>query len=132
MTTKKLYKVKTKTVLYELYEVEAESYDKALDSVFEGQDDHHDDYPINVDRIGWWYDDREFVELDHEYPGIVAISISEKEAEKTMLGKTDWWIYKPDGCPLGDWREGTDEERVADEKQAVADGRLNEKFASYT
>ena len=49
-----------------------------------------------------------------------------------MLGKTDWWIYKPDGCPLGDWREVTDEERVADEKQAVADGRLNEKFASYT
>ena len=58
--------------------------------------------------------------------------LSEEEAEKTMLGKTDWWIYKPDGCPLGDWREVTDEERVADEKQAVADGRLNEKFASYT
>ena len=132
MTTKKLYKFRTKTVLNETFEVEAESYDQAVDFIFDGADNHEDDYPIQAERTGWWYDDREFVELDHEYPGIVAISISEKEAEKTMLGKTDWWIYKPDGCSLGDWREVTDEERVADEKQAVADGRLNEKFASYT
>ena len=132
MTTKKLYKFRTKTVLNETFEVEAESYDQAVDFIFDGADNHEDDYPIQAERTGWWYDDREFVELDHEYPGIVAISISEKEAEKTMLGKTDWWIYKPDGCPSGDWREVTDEERVADEKQAVADGRLNEKFASYT
>ena len=128
MTTKKLYKFRTKTVLNETFEIEAESYDQAVSFIHQGEDNHEDDYPIQVERTGWWYDDREFVEIDHEYPGIVAVSITLEEADKTP----DWWIYKPDGCHLGDWREVTDEERVADEKQAVADGRLNEKFASYT
>ena len=31
MTTKKLYKIKTQSILYEVFEVEAESYEKALD-----------------------------------------------------------------------------------------------------
>ena len=131
MTTKKLYKFRTQTVLNETFEVEAESYDQAIDLIDKGADNHEDDYPIGVERINWWYEDKQYPE-DDDHPGLVAISITDEEAEKTMLGKTDWWIYKPDGCPLGDWREVTDEERVADEKQAVADGRLNEKFASYT
>ena len=85
MTTKKLYKFRTQTVLNETFEVEAESYDQAVDFIFESIDNHEDDYPSQAERTGWWYDDREFSELDHEYPGIVAISITEKEAEKTML-----------------------------------------------
>ena len=40
-------------------------------------------------------------------------------------------IYKPEGHVCSYWREPTDEEIVDDEKQAVADGRLNEKFARY-
>ena len=32
---------------------------------------------------------------------------------------------------LGANPDGSGEEKIADEKQAVADGRLNEKFASY-
>ena len=76
MTTKKLYKFRTKTVLNETFEIEAESYDQAVSFIHEGADNHEDDYPSQAERTGWWYDDREFVELDHEYPGIVAISIS--------------------------------------------------------
>ena len=119
MATKKLYKVKTKTVLYELYEVEAESYDKALDSVFEGQDDHHDDYPINVDRIGWWYDDKEFIEHDSDEPGLIGISVTSDDYYK--LPSYDQ--FSPQ-LACGWWRVPTEEENVADEAQAVKDGRI--------
>jgi len=115
MTTKKLYKFRTKTVLNETFEVEAESYDQAVDFIFDGADNHEDDYPSQAERTGWWYDDREFVELDHEYPGIVAISISEKEAEKTPY----YDLVKPEGCFPGDFREPTEEELIADSKLSV-------------
>ena len=126
MTTKKLYKIKTKTILYETYEVEADSYDKALDSIFEGQDNHHDDYPVNVDRTGFWYDHKQFID-DYDELGLAGVSVSVEEFEKLSS-----WEQVDTEMALGWWREPTDEERVADEKQAVADGRLNEKFASYT
>ena len=63
MTTKKLYKFRTKTVLNETFEVEAESYDQAIDFIHKGADNHEDDYPSQAERTGWWYDDKEFVEL---------------------------------------------------------------------
>ena len=119
MTTKKLYKIKTKTVLYELYEVEAESYDKALVSVFEGQDDHHDDYPVNVDRTGWWYDDKEFIEYDSDEPGLIGISVTSDDYYK--LPSYDQ--FSPQ-LACGWWRVPTEEENVADEAQAVKDGRI--------
>jgi len=109
------------------FEIEAESYDQAVSFIHEGADNHEDDYPSQAERTGWWYDDREFVELDHEYPGIVAISITEEQADKTPY----YDIYKPESIVLGHWREPTDEEIVDDEKQAVADGRLKEEFARY-
>ena len=56
MTTKKLYKIKTKSILYEVFEVEAESYDKALDSIMPTIYDGTDDYPVDVERVGWWFD----------------------------------------------------------------------------
>ena len=126
MTTKKLYKFRTQTVLNETFEVEAESYDQAIDLIDKGKDNHEDDYPIGVERISWWYEDKQYPE-DDDHPGLVAISITEKQADKTPY----YDIYKPESIVLGHWREPTDEEIVDDEKQAVADGRLNEKFARY-
>ena len=119
MTTKKLYKIKTQSILYEVFEVEAESYDKALDSVFEGQDNHHDDYPINVDRIGWWYDDKEFIEHDSDEPGLIGISVTSDDYYK--LPSYDQ--FSPQ-LACGWWRVPTEEENVADEAQAVKDGRI--------
>ena len=119
MTTKKLYKIRTNTILYETYEVEADSYDKALDSVFEGQDDHHDDYPVNVDRTGWWYDDKEFIEYDSDEPGLIGISVTSEEYYK--LPSYDQLSPQ---LACGWWRVPTEEENVADEAQAVKDGRI--------
>ena len=126
MTTKKLYKFRTKTVLNETFEVEAESYDQAVDFIFDGADNHEDDYPTQVERTGWWYEEKQYSD-DDDCPGLVAISITEEQADKTPY----YNIYKTEGLALGHWREPTDEEIVDDEKQAVADGRLNEKIARY-
>ena len=61
MTTKKLYKFRTQTVLNETFEVEAESYDQAIDLIDKGADNHEDDYPIGVERIGCWYEEKQAV-----------------------------------------------------------------------
>ena len=127
MATKKLYKFRTQTVLNETFEVEAESYDQAVDFIFDGADNHEDDYPSQAERTGWWYEEKQYSD-DDDCPGLVAISITEEQADKTPY----YDIYKPESIVLGYWREPTDEEIVDDEKQAVADGRLDEKFASYT
>ena len=50
-----------------------------------------------------------------------------EEADKTPY----YDLVKAEGCSTGDFRQPTEEEKIADEKQAVADGRLNEKFARY-
>ena len=126
MTTKKLYKFKTELVFYEIFEVEAESYEEACASIDKGRDNWEDDYPLNVDRVGFWFGDKHYSNED-DYPGVVAISINEEEADKTPY----YNIYKTEGLALGHWREPTDEEIVDDEKQAVADGRLKEEFARY-
>jgi len=118
MTTKKLYKIKTKTILYETYEVEADSYDKALDSIFEGQDDHNDDYPINVSRTGWWYDHKQFID-DYDELGLAGVSVTVEEFDKLAS-----WEQVDTYMASGWWRDPTDEELMADQKQAVKDGRL--------
>ena len=126
MTTKKLYKFKTQTVFCEVFEVEAESYDQAVSFIDKGRDNHEDDYPTQVERTGWWYEEKQYSN-DDDYPGLVGISITEEQADKTPY----YDIYKPEGHVCSYWREPTDGEIVDDEKQAVADGRLNEKFARY-
>ena len=123
MTTKKLYKVKTKSILYEVFEVEAESYDKALDIMLPTIYDGTDNYPIEVERVGWWFDGNGkcILDEDDEHKGLFGISITEEEADKTP----HYEIVKPEGCFPGDWREPTEEEWRADQKQAIADGRLS-------
>ena len=121
MTTKKLYKVKTHTILYEVFEIEAESYDKALDIMMPTVYDGTDDYPIQVERVQWWYDNKSLLDQDDDHKGLFGISITEEEADKTPY----YEIVKPEGCFTGDWREPTEEEWVADQKQAIADGRLS-------
>ena len=125
MTTKKLYKVKTQTILYEVFEVEAESYDKALDimlpTIYDGTESAN--YPADVERVGWWFDGngKSVLDEDDEHKGLFGISITEEEADKTPY----YEIVKPEGCFTGDWREPTEEEWRADQKQAIADGRLS-------
>ena len=121
MTTKKLYKVKTQTILYEVFEIEAESYDKALDIMMPTVYDGTDDYPIQVERVQWWHDHKSVLDEDDDHKGLFGISITEEEADKTPY----YEIVKPEGCFTGDWREPTEEEWRADQKQAVADGRLS-------
>jgi len=122
MTTKKLYKIKTKSILYEVFEVEAESYDKALDIMLPTVYDGTDDYPIEVERVGWWFDGygKSVLDEDDDHKGLFGVSITEDEADKLPY----YEIVKPEGCFLGDWREPTEDEWVADQQQAVADGRL--------
>jgi len=126
MTTKKLYKIKTKSILYEVFEVEAESYDKALDlmlpTVYDGQDCSA--YPVDVERVGWWFDGygKSVLDEDDEHKGLFGIPITEKEVEETP----DYQIVKPEGCFPGDFREPTEDEWVADQRQAIADERLSE------
>ena len=121
MTTKKLYKVKTQTILYEVFEIEAESYDKALDIMMPTVYDGTDDYPIQVERVQWWHDHKSVLDEDDDHKGLFGISITEEEADKTPY----YEIVHPKGCFTGDWREPTEEEWRADQKQAVADGRLS-------
>ena len=123
MTTKKLYKVKTQTILYEVFEIEAESYDKALDIIMPTIYDGTDDYPIEAERVGWWFDGygKSVLDEDDEHKGLFGISITEEEADKTPY----YEIVHPKGCFTGDWREPTEEEWRADQKQAIADGRLS-------
>jgi len=120
-TKKKLYKVKTQTILYEVFEIEAESYDKALNIMMPTVYDGTDDYPIQVERVQWWYDNKSLLDQDDDHKGLFGISITEKEADKTPY----YEIVNPEGCFTGDWREPTEEEWVEDQKQAVADGRLS-------
>ena len=121
MTTKKLYKIKTQSILYEVFEVEAESYDKALDlmlpTIYDGQDCSA--YPVDVERVGWWFDGygKTVLDQDEEHKGLFGIPITEEEAEKTPY----YDLVKPEGCFPGDFREPTEEEILAEEKQAVAE-----------
>ena len=122
MTTKKLYKIKTQITLYEVFEVEAESYDKALDIMMPTIYDGTDDYPIEVERVSRWFDGygKSVLDEDDDHKGLFGISITEEEADKLPY----YEIVKPEGCFTGDWREPTEDEWVADQQQAVADGRL--------
>ena len=115
-TKKKLYKFKTQTVFCEVFEVEAESYDQAVSFIDKGRDNHEDDYPTQVERISWWYEDKQYPE-DDDHPGLVAISITEEQADKTPY----YDLVKVEGCSTGDFRQPTEEEILAEEKQAVAE-----------
>ena len=117
MTTKKLYKIKTQSTLYEVFEVEAESYEKALDLMLPTIYDGTDDYPIDVERVGWWFDGygKSVLDQDEEHKGLFGIPITEEEAEKTPYHD----LVKTEGSFPGDYREPTEEEILAEEKQAV-------------
>ena len=117
MTTKKLYKIKTQSILYEVFEVEAESYEKALDLMLPTIYDGTDDYPIDVERVGWWFDGygKSVLDQDEEHKGLFGIPITEEEAEKTPY----YDLVKPEGSFPGDYREPTEEELIADSKLSV-------------
>ena len=121
MTTKKLYKIKTQSILYEVFEVEAESYEKALDlmlpTIYDGTESSN--YPADVERVGWWFDGygKTVLDQDEEHKGLFGIPITEEEAEKTPY----YDLGKPEGSFPGDFREPTEEEILAEEKQAVAE-----------
>ena len=117
MTTKKLYKIKTQSILYEVFEVEAESYEKALDLMLPTIYDGTDDYPIDVERVGWWFDGygKSVLEQDEEHKGLFGIPITEEEAEKTPY----YDLVKTEGSFPGDYREPTEEELIADSKLSV-------------
>ena len=117
MTTKKLYKIKTQSTLYEVFEVEAESYEKALDLMLPTIYDGTDDYPIDVERVGWWFDGygKTVLDQDEEHKGLFGIPITEEEAEKTPY----YDLVKTEGSFPGDYREPTEEEILAEEKQAI-------------
>ena len=117
MTTKKLYKIKTQSTLYEVFEVEAESYEKALDLMLPTIYDGTDDYPIDVERVGWWFDGygKTVLDQDEEHKGLFGIPITEEEAEKTPY----YDLVKTEGSFPGDYREPTEEELIADSKLSV-------------
>jgi len=117
MTTKKLYKIKTQSTLYEVFEVEAESYDKALDLMLPTIYDGTDNYPVDVERVGWWFDGygKTVLDQDEEHKGLFGIPITEEEAEKTPY----YDLVKPEGSFPGDYREPTEEESIADSKLSV-------------
>ena len=98
------------------FEVEAESYDKALDlmDIYDGQDE--DAYPVDVERVGWWFDGygKTVLDQDEEHKGLFGIPITEEEAEKTP-----YYDLVKQRVLLGDYREPTEEEILAEEKQAV-------------
>ena len=108
-----------------MFEVEAESYEKALDlmlpTIYDGQDCSA--YPVDVERVGWWFDGygKTVLDQDEEHKGLFGIPITEEEAEKTPY----YDLVKPEGSFPGDFREPTEEEWVADQKQAIADSRLS-------
>jgi len=119
MTTKKLYKIKTQSTLYEVFEVEAESYEKALDlmlpTIYDGTESAN--YPADVERVGWWFDGygKTVLDQDEEHKGLFGIPITEEEAEKTPY----YDLVKPEGSFPGDYREPTEEELIADSKLSV-------------
>ena len=113
-TKKKLYKFKTQTVLCEIFEVEAESYDKAVDAIERGIEGY-DSFPINVDRISSWHEDRTYPHDIEVSPGLIGIPITMEEADKTPY----YDLVKTEGSFPGDYREPTEEEILAEEKQAV-------------
>jgi len=117
MTTKKLYKIKTQSTLYEVFEVEAESYEKALDLMLPTIYDGTDNYPVDVERVGWWFDGygKSVLDQDEEHKGLFGIPITEEEAEKTPY----YDLVKPEGSFPGDFREPTEEELIADSKLSV-------------
>ena len=117
MTTKKLYKIKTQSTLYEVFEVEAESYDKALDLMLPTIYDGTDNYPVDVERVGWWFDGygKTVLDQDEEHKGLFGIPITEEEAEKTPY----YDLVKTEGSFPGDYREPTEEELIADSKLSV-------------
>ena len=69
MTTKeepkKLYKIATETILYELFEIEADSYDDALNRMMPTIYDGTDDYPEEVKRVSWYYDNKDLLSYHH-------------------------------------------------------------------
>ena len=74
-------------------------------------------YPVDVERVGWWFDGygKSVLDQDDEHKGLFGIPITEEEAEKTPY----YDLVNPEGSFPGDFREPTEEEILAEEKQAV-------------
>ena len=123
MTTKeepkKLYKIATQTILYETFEIEAHSYDDALDRMMPTIYSGTDDYPEEVKRVSWYYDHKDYKPEDRGTKGLIGIKIPEEEADKMSYHD----FLDTDGCHLGDYREPTDKEWEEDRAQAIADNR---------
>ena len=88
MTTKeepkKLYKIATQTILYETFEIEADSYDDALDRMMPTIYDGTDDYPEEVKRVSWYYDHKDYKPEDRDTKGLIGIKIPKKRQIKCL------------------------------------------------
>lgn len=105
-TSKKLYKICTQTNLYEQYEIEANSYEEAVDSVMDTINYGHDTYPLNVERLWYEYDHKEVLENSRDHIGLFAVESSDPDNDDLI-----------DTECLGFWREPTVDEYAKDEAE---------------
>ena len=103
-TSKKLYKICTQTNLYELYEIEANSYEEAVDSVMDTINYGEDTYPLNVERIWYDYDHKQVLEDSRDHVGLFAVESSDPDNDD---------LIDTENC--GFWREPTVDEYAKDE-----------------
>ena len=97
---KKLYKICTQTNYYEQYEIEADSYEKAVDSVMETIHYGTDLYPSNVERTFYYFDDKQVLTDSRDHIGLFAIECSDIDSDDCLVSTKS----------CGDWREPTSEE----------------------
>ena len=115
MTTKeepkKLYKICTQTNYYEQYEIEANSYEEAVDSVMESINYGTSDYPINVERTCYEFDHKEVLTGSSDHVGLFAVESTDPDNDYLISTES-----------IGNWRDCTSEEWVKDRDEAVAAG----------
>ena len=109
---KKLYKICTQTNYYEQYEIEADSYEKAVDSVMETIHYGTDLYPINVERTFYYFADKQVLTDSRDHIGLFAIECNDIDSDDCLVSTQS----------CGDWRDCTSEEWVKDRDEAVAAG----------
>ena len=100
---KKLYKICTQTNYYEQYEVVADSYEKAVDSVMESIHYGTDDYPENVERLWYEFDHKDVLTGSRDHIGLFAVESTDIDNDDLVNTES-----------LGFWREPTIEEYRAD------------------
>ena len=103
---KKLYKICTQTNYYEQYEIEADSYEKAVDSVMESIHYGTDDYPMNVERLWYEFDDKQVLTDSRDHIGLFAVESNDPDNDDLVSTRS-----------CGDWRQPTFEEYEAVENE---------------